>query len=124
VNGGWTGESRGAGTTSFERIMGWLARGALLVLGVTVAGAFALFPVPDLLAAYLPSVSVGAALTALLASIVARARTEHRTDPAGERSLRFWRGPLGRAVFRIAKSRPPAMAVAPVSILDRLETPA
>ena len=114
----------GAGPTSFERSLAWLARCALLVLGVTVAGAFGLFPVPDLLAPYLPSVCLGAALIALLASIVSRARTEQRTDPAGERSLRFWRGALGRAVFRIAKSRPRAMAVAPVSILDRLETPA
>jgi hypothetical protein len=76
-----------------------------------------------LLATYLPSVGLGAAVTALLASIVSRARTEQRTDPVGERSLRFWRGPLGRALFRIAGER--RQRVTPVaSVLSRLETPA
>jgi hypothetical protein len=83
------------------------------------------FAVPQLLAPLLPSITAGGAATALLAAVVARARTEHRTDPLGERSLRFWRGPLGRALFRIAD---PGRAAKPttrvVTILGRLETPA
>src|SRR5207244_2970075 len=39
---------------------------------------------------------------ALVAAVLARARTAHRTDPRGERRLRFWRGPLGRCLFKIA----------------------
>jgi len=60
---------------------------------------------------------------ALLAAVVARARTELRIDPRGERRLRFWRGPLGRWLFRLAGVRlrraPPI-----VTILSRFETPA
>src|SRR5207245_1531716 len=57
------------------------------------------------------------ALAALLAAIVARARTEHRTDPKAERRLRFWRGPLGRWLCRVAGlrlHRDPAAAQQPV----------
>jgi len=43
-----------------------------------------------------------AAATALLAAVVARARTEHRTDPKAERRLRFWSGPLGAWLFALA----------------------
>ena len=67
----------------------------------------------------------GSGVVALLAAIVARARTEARTDPRGARRLRFWRGPIGRLLFRIAevglRREPPI-----VTILGsgRLETPA
>jgi serine/threonine-protein kinase len=114
----------GAGPTSFERSMAWVARAALVVIAGAVAGVLGLIPVPDLLAPSLPTISIGAALTALLASIVSRARTEQRTDPIGERSLRFWRGPLGRAVFRVAAVRLPTVVVPRVTVLDHLETPA
>jgi len=43
-----------------------------------------------------------AAATALLAAVVARARTEHRTDPKAERRLRFWSGPPGAWLFALA----------------------
>ena len=43
--------------------------------------------------------------TALLAAVVARARTEHRTDPKAERRLRFWTGPLGGWLFALADLR-------------------
>ncbi len=46
-----------------------------------------------------------AAATALLAGIAARGRTEHRTDPKGERRLRFWSGPVGRWLFSLAGLR-------------------
>ncbi|MGE5803284.1 MAG: serine/threonine-protein kinase, partial [Gemmatimonadota bacterium] len=88
----------GDGPTSFERIMTWLARVALVITATGVAVASEVFAVPVLLVPLLPFVAAGGGATALLASVIARARTEQRTDPVGERSLRFWRGPLGRAL--------------------------
>ena len=102
----------GAAPGAFERTMERVARVAVLVAGVTlwVRGA----PI-ELVA--------GAAIVGLLAAVVARARPELRTDPKGERRLRFWRGPLGRCLFRLAGIRlrdvPPI-----VTILSRFETPA
>ena len=103
----------GAVPTPFERSVQWLARVAVLV-----AAAGVWLPAPlELVAA--------AAAIALLAAVVARARTEQRTDPRGERRLRIWRGPLGRWLFRLAGvglRREPHI----VTILGagRLETPA
>jgi len=102
----------GAVPRGFERMMERVARAAVLVAGVSVwvRGA----PI-ELVA--------GAGIVAVLAAVVARARTELRTDPRGERRLRFWRGPLGRWLFQVAGIRlrhvPPI-----VTILSRLETPA
>src|SRR3989441_4698836 len=48
------------------------------------------------------SLGIGAGV-ALLAAVMARARTEHRTDPKRERRLRFWGGPLGRWLFQLAR---------------------
>jgi serine/threonine-protein kinase len=111
--------------TSFERGITWLSRVALLVAVTGVAAMLGVFDVPQLLAPLLPSITAGGAATALLAAVVARARTEHRTDPLGERSLRFWRGPLGRALFRIADPGGEAKPVTRVvTILGRLQTPA
>jgi hypothetical protein len=113
----------GPGPTSFERGIGWLARVALLAATTAAAGALGLFDVPALLVPLLPSIIAGGSATAFLAAVVARARTEQRTDPLGERSLRFWRGPLGRALFRLAD--PEAEPTTPVvTILGRVETPA
>jgi len=55
--------------------------------------------------ALVPMVWAAAAILALLAAVVARGRTEHRTDPKGERRLRFWSGPLGRWLFALARLR-------------------
>jgi len=44
-------------------------------------------------------------LALALAAVVARSRTEHRTDPKGERRLRFWSSPPGRWLFALAKLR-------------------
>ncbi len=60
---------------------------------------------------------------ALLAAAVARARTEQRTDPIGERTLRFWRSSIGRALFRVAGIKR-SVSLPIVTVLDRLETPA
>jgi hypothetical protein len=113
----------GPGPTSFERSITWLARLALAVAAVAVVGIFDPVAVPELVVPLLPFIAVCGAATALLASIVARSRTEQRTDPIGERSLRFWRGPFGRALFRLAGLH---RTVAPpfVRVLDHLETPA
>ena len=113
----------GPGPTSFERSFGWLARLALLTTIAVVGGVLGVIDVPPLLAPLLPSIFTTGAAIALLAAVVARARTEQRTDPLGERSLRFWRGPLGRALFRIAGRRP-AAGPSIVTVLGRLETPA
>src|SRR5256885_2053931 len=89
----------GNGPSRFERTMRRLSYTALAAAAAGVglhllepallsdASLFALFGV--------------SALAALLAAIVARARTEHRTDPKAERRLRFWRGPLGRDRKRV-----------------------
>jgi len=104
----------GATPTPFERGVQWLARVAVLV---AVAGVWLPAAPPELVAA--------AGAVALLAAVVARARTEQRTDPGGERRLRFWRGPLGRWLFQFAGL---GLRSAPhiVTILGggRLETPA
>src|SRR5882762_6997340 len=113
----------GNGPTSFELSIGWLARMALLVTMAAVAGTLGLIDLPALVEPLVPSIITTGAATALLAAIVARARTEQRTDPLGERSLRFWRGPLGRALFRLAGlRRRPVTSV--VTVLGRVETPA
>jgi serine/threonine-protein kinase len=107
----------GAAPSGFERTMERLARLAVLVAGTAV---WVPATPPELLAA--------AATIALLAAVVARARTELRTDPRGERRLRFWRGPLGRALFRLAGLRlrpdPPIVTILGAGRGGRLETPA
>src|SRR5207302_1508427 len=54
-----------------------------------------------------------ATLVALFAAVVARGRTEHRTDPKGERRLRFWSGPPGRWLFALARLRLPPLTPPP-----------
>ena len=106
--------------SGFERALKWLAR---LSLGVVAAAVVLGGDLPPQLVMWLPPSAAGAAGTALLAAIVARSRTEQRTDPPGERRLRFWRGSLGRALFRLAEvGLRPASPI--VTILGNLETPA
>jgi len=111
----------GEAGSPFERAMQWLARFATLA-AATLTGA--LLQRPELAASTEFAVGCAAtAGTALLAASVARARTEQRTDPRGERRLRFWSGPLGRAIFRLAGIR--WRRVPPVEVpLRSLETPA
>ncbi len=110
-------------TTSFQRGIAWLARVALLVATAAVAGALGAIELPLALVPLLPAVAVAGAATSLLAGVVARARTEQRSDPRGERRLRFWRGAPGRWLFRIAgvgfEHTTPI-----VTILSNSETPA
>ena len=113
----------GPRAVGLERAIAWLARVAILVAGAAVAGMSDAITVPPDLEALLPAIAVVGSATALLAATVARARTEQRTDPRGERRLRFWRGAPGRWLFRIAgvglKQTAPI-----VSILGSSETPA
>ncbi len=106
-----------------ERAIAWLARIALLATAATVAAIVGAIAVPVDVEPLLPAVAVAGAATSLLASIVARARTEQRTDPRGERRLRFWRGAPGRWLFRIA-SAGLEHATPIVTVLHKSETPA
>ena len=106
----------GAAPSPFERSMERLARTAVFVAAASVW-----------VRAAPPELFAGAGAVALLAAIVARARTELRTDPRGERRLRFWRGPLGRWLFRVAEvglRRGPPIVTILRSGDGRLETPA
>jgi serine/threonine-protein kinase len=105
----------GAEPSRFERGLQWLTRVALLV-----ATAWVWLSPPEAR----PDVAAAAGAVALLAAIIARARTEQRTDPRGARRVWFWRGPLGNWIFWLAGvglRRAPHI----VTILGgRLETPA
>jgi len=105
----------GATPRRFERAVQWLARIATLAVALWVW----LSPAE---AAVEPAAA--AAGLALLAAVVARARTELRTDPRGARRLWLWRGPMGRWFFRLAGLglRPPPNIVTILG--ERLETPA
>src|SRR6266516_4171006 len=71
-----------------------------------------------LLVIQLAALGIGVGV-ALLAAVMARARTEHRTDPKRERRLRFWGGPLGRWLFRLAGLRLARRRAATAAHTDR-----
>jgi len=96
----------GEGPTRVERVARRLAYAGLAVAAAIVAVGL-LAPGFAPISAQLAAFSTGGAV-ALLAAVVARARTEHRTDPKGERRLRFWAGPLGRWLFRLGGRRTPS----------------
>ena len=96
----------GEGPTRVERVARRLAYAGLAVAAAMVAVGL-LAPEFAPISAQLAAFSTGGAV-ALLAAVVARARTEHRTDPKGERRLRFWAGPLGRWLFRLGGRRTPS----------------
>jgi len=90
----------GEGPSPLERALRPLCYGCIAVAGGIVVvlermpGLAGLVGVPTLFGVV--------TVTALLAAVVARARTEHRTDPKAERRLRFWSGPLGGWLFTLA----------------------
>jgi serine/threonine-protein kinase len=93
----------GPGPSRLERASRRLCYLALALSAGVVA---ALERTPALAARPLvPIVWTAAVLVALLSAVVARGRTEHRTEPRGERRLRFWSGPPGRWLFALAKLR-------------------
>jgi len=111
----------GTGPSPFERGLQWLSR---VSLGVATLGTALLLQRPE--AADQPVALggvAGAAGVALLTAVVARARTQRRTDPRGERRLRFWSGALGRWVFRFAAAGL-RHGTGAASELQSLETPA
>src|SRR5437667_117544 len=90
----------GNGQPRLERALGRLCYVCVAAAGGIV---LALEQLPGLAGVVgLPTLFGVATATALLAAVIARARTEHRTDPKAERRLRFWNGPLGRGLFMLA----------------------
>jgi len=90
----------GAGPSRLERVLRRTAYAATLVAGTVV---WVAVRGPELVPVGVSRPSLAVAVgVALLAAVGARWRTEHRTDPKRERRLRFWRGPLGRWMFRLA----------------------
>src|SRR3989449_422488 len=93
----------GEGPSRLERLLRRLAY-AGVCLAATAVGVGLRAPGLDASSVQLAALGIGAGV-ALLAAVMARARTEHRTDPKRERRLRFWGGPLGRWLFQLARLR-------------------
>jgi len=93
----------GGRPTWLERALRAVAYTALGATGLVVTlGMYAPASVPD----PDPLIVAGAfAAVALLAAVVARLRTIHRTDPGAGRRFRFWRGRLGGWLFQLAGLR-------------------
>src|SRR5205823_9234202 len=101
----------GEGPSRLERVS---RRVCYLALAVSAGVVAALLRTPPLAAGrFVPLVWGAATLVALFAAVVARGRTEHRTDPKGERWLRFWSGPPGRWLFALARLRLPPLTPPP-----------
>ena len=104
----------GDGPSRLERALRRLCYGCVAATGGVV---LAMERLPELAGMVgVPTILGVLAGTGLLAAIAARARTEHRTDPKGERRLRFWSGPLGGWLFTLAglqvkRRRTPARGV-------------
>jgi len=93
----------GEGPSRLERV----SRRTCYVALAVAAGVVAAVERTPALAGHtlVPMVWAAATALTLLAAVVARRRTEHRTDPKAERRLRFWNGPLGRWLFALARPR-------------------
>ncbi len=94
----------GDGPSRLERALRRLSYLSVAMAAAVVAALERVPAVADVVAA--PWIFGIAAATALLAAVVARWRTEHRTDPKTERRLRFWSGPAGAWLFSLAGQRP------------------
>jgi predicted Ser/Thr protein kinase len=93
----------GTGPSRLERV---LRRMAYVSVAVAAAIVALLERIPGMADVVAVRPLFGAAAgVALLASVVARARTEHRTDPKAERRARFWSGPVGGWLFALATPR-------------------
>ncbi len=91
----------GEGPSRLERVS---RRVCYLALAISAGVVITLERTPALAArALVPMVWAAATVLALLAAVVARSRTEHRTDPKAERRLRFWKGLPGRWLFALAR---------------------
>src|SRR5438093_8452347 len=93
----------GAHLADAVRLAGLLRRLAYAGVCIAATAVATGLRAPGLASSSVPLAACGiAAGVALLAAVMARARTEHRTDPKRERRLRFWGGPLGGWLFRFA----------------------
>jgi serine/threonine-protein kinase len=117
----------GDGPSRLERAMRRLAYTGVAAAAAIVAALERMPGLGDAVA--MPPLFGIAAATALLAGIVARWRTEHRTDPKAERRVRFWSGPAGAWLFGLAGLRlaqrlaPPPQAepaLGPVSLVPAI----
>ena len=93
----------GDGPSGLERVSRVVCYSALAA-GAAVVGLLQRTPALAGAAFMRPAFTMALGL-ALGAAVLARWRTEHRTDPKAERRLRFWRGPLGRWLFGVAGLR-------------------
>ncbi|MGH7646341.1 MAG: serine/threonine-protein kinase [Gemmatimonadales bacterium] len=94
----------GGGPTRVERAV---RRTVVIALGLMAAAGVLAFFVryPAVLAVFTVFGACGA--TAVVAALLARELAARRTAWREERRLRFWRGPMGRVVFRLTGSSPP-----------------
>ena len=111
----------GEGPSPLERALRRLCYVCVAAAGAIVA---ALERVPALAGALgVPTLFGVVTAAALVAAVAARARTEHRTNPKGERRLRFWSGPLGRWLFTLAGLRVKRRATPAPGVLSPVVTP-
>jgi len=90
----------GKGPTRFERLMRLKAYGSLAIAGVCGVAAF-FAPYPAILAIF--GLFGLASATAVATGIAALAAERRRLDVEEERRLKFWRGPVGRLLFKLAR---------------------
>ncbi len=102
----------GRGPTRFERLMRGKAYASLGLAALTAAAAF-LVPYPAVLLA-LGLFGLSSA-TAVATGLAALAASRGRLDVEDHRRLKFWRGPIGRALFRLARIGLKRAAEAPVA---------
>ncbi len=107
----------GEGPSRLERLLRRMAY-AGVCLAATAVGVGLRAPGLAASSVQLAALGIGVGV-ALLAAVMARARTEHRTDPKRERRLRFWGGPLGRWLFRLAGLRLARRRAATAAHTDR-----
>jgi serine/threonine-protein kinase len=90
----------GKGPTRFERLMRLKAYGSLAIAGVCGVAAF-FVPYPAILVIF--GLFGLASATAVATGIAALAAERRRLDVEEERRLKFWRGPVGRLLFKLAR---------------------
>jgi serine/threonine-protein kinase len=105
----------GRGPTRFERLMTWKARASAAL--ATICGAAA-FVVPYPAVQWVLGIFALSCTTAFATGVAAVAARHQRLDVQGQRQLRFWQGPIGRWLFKVAGlgfKRPPTQP----AVVDR-----
>ncbi len=107
----------GQGPTRWERLMRAKTYGALALAGLTGAAAFVV-PYPAILGVF--ALFGLSCATAFVTGFAALTATRNRLDDPEERRLRFWHGPWGRWLFKLAgiglKRAPAATADRPTEV--------